>query len=101
MTGRPVDDPYADAWRRVSAAILDTPGMLSPDVRHAVYAGDDPAELAALLAKVRTGAYRIVDGDVAGLDDDVVLEAVLAAALAEGEKRRRAALDAIGLETLG
>ena len=96
MTGRPVDDPYAGAWRRVSAAILDTPGVLSPETRRAIFAGDDPAELEALLAKVRTGAFRIVDRDVAGRDDDVVLEAVLAAALAEGERRRRAALEAIG-----
>jgi hypothetical protein len=45
---------------------------------------------------VRLHAYRIVDSDVAGLEADVVVEAVLAAALAEGDERRRAALEAIG-----
>jgi hypothetical protein len=45
---------------------------------------------------VRRHAYRIVDADVAGLEVDVVLEAVLAAAVAEGDERRRAALGAIG-----
>jgi len=34
---------------------------------------------------VRTHAYRIVDADIAGLNPDVVLEAVLAAALGSGE----------------
>jgi hypothetical protein len=89
-------DPYAAAWERVSVAILTTPGALREDVRHAIVQGADPAELAALLDKVRRHAYRIVDGDIAGLDADVVLEAVLAAALAEGDERRRAALEAIG-----
>ena len=77
-------------------AILATPGALSEDVRHKIVQGNDPAELAALLDKVRRHAYRIVDADVAGLEVDVVLEAVLAAALAESDERRQAALEAIG-----
>ena len=58
--------------------------------------GDDPPELAPLLAKVRRTRTRSSTRDVEGLDSDVVLEAVLAAALAEGDERRRAALKAIG-----
>jgi hypothetical protein len=77
-------------------AILTTPGALSENLRRKIVQGDDPAELAALLDKVRRHAYRIVDADVAGLEADVVLEAVLAAALAEGDERRHAALEAIG-----
>ena len=77
-------------------AILTTPGALSENVRRKIVQGDDPVELAALLEKVRRHAYRIVDADVAGLEVDVVLEAVLAAALAEGDERRRAALETIG-----
>jgi hypothetical protein len=73
-----------------------TPGALPEEVRRAIVRGEDPPELAALLDKVRQCAYRIVDRDVEGLDDDVALEAVLAAALAEGDDRRRAALAAIG-----
>jgi len=89
-------DPYAAAWERVAEAIVTTQGALPEDVRRVIVQGDDPAELAALLDKVRRHAYRIVDGDVAGLDTDVVLEAVLAASLAEGDERRRVALQAIG-----
>jgi hypothetical protein len=89
-------DPYAAAWERLAEAITTTPGALREDVRRAILEGDDPAELVALLDKVRRHAYKIVDRDLAGLDTDVVLEAVLAAALAEGDERRRAALEAIG-----
>jgi hypothetical protein len=89
-------DPYLLAWERVAEAVLESEGSLSPQVRGAIARGEDPAELAPLLAKVRAHAYRIVDGDVAGLDPDVVLEAVLAAALGSGEERRHAALKAIG-----
>ena len=64
-------------------------------VRRAIARGEDPADLAPLLAKVRMHAYRIVDADVAGLDTDVALEAVLAAALGSGEERRLAALEAL------
>jgi hypothetical protein len=89
-------DPHAEAWERVAQAILESPGALPAYVRRAIARGEDPPELAALLAKVRGEAFRIVDADVAGLDVDVALEAVLAAALAAGDERRRAALKAIG-----
>ena len=90
-----MSDPYAEAWAAVEAAILREPGRLDVAVREAIARGDDPTELAPLLDKVRRHAYRIVDGDVAGLDDDVALEAVLAAALGEADERRRAALAAL------
>jgi hypothetical protein len=89
-------DPYAEAWARVDEAILQSPGALPAYVRRAIARGEDPPELAALLVKVRRDAYKIVDHDVEGLDADVVLEAVLAAALAEADARRLAALRAIG-----
>lgn len=89
-------DPYAAAWARVDEAILESPGQLPAYVRRAIARGEDPPQLAALLAKTRREAYKIVDRDVDGLDADVVLEAVLAAALAEADARRLAALKAIG-----
>ena len=89
------DDPYAGAWDRVTEAVLESEGSLPAYVRRAIARGEDPADLAPLLEKVHTHAYRIVDADVAGLDPDVVLEAVLAAALGSGEERRRAALKAL------
>jgi len=89
-------DPYARAWERVAEAILESPGALPAYERRAIARGADPPELAPLLEKVRRHAYRIVDADVEAIDVDVMLEAVLAASLAAGEERLRAALKAIG-----
>jgi hypothetical protein len=84
-----------EGWERVRTAILDTRGALSPTVRHAIFAGDDPPELGPLLDKVRRHAYKIVDRDVEGLDVDVVIEAALAAALGEALRDRERALEAL------
>jgi hypothetical protein len=89
-------DPYSGAWERVEQAVLESPGVLPAYARRAIARGEDPPELAALLEKVRRHAYRIVDADAEGIRADVMLEAVLAASLAEGDKRRLAALKAIG-----
>jgi hypothetical protein len=84
-----------EGWRDVEHAILETPGALDPAVRRAIFEGDDPPELAALLDKVRRHAYRITDRDVEGLDADVVIEAALAAALGEALRDRQRALEAL------
>jgi hypothetical protein len=68
-------DRFAEAWGRVADAILTSDGSLPPYVRRAIARGDDPPELASLLAKVWHEAYRIVDPDVAGLYADTVFEA--------------------------
>ena len=85
-----------EGWQRVAEAILETPGALDPAVRRAIFDGEDPPDLASLLAKVRTAAYTITDRDVAALDADVVIEAALAAALGEALRDRSHALEAIG-----
>jgi hypothetical protein len=64
--------------------------------RRAIFRGEDPPELSALLEKVRTRAYAIVDADVEGMDVDIVIEAALAAALGEALRDRARALEAIG-----
>jgi hypothetical protein len=76
--------------------VLASQGALQAYVRRAIARGEDPPELHTLLDKTRRRAHRIVDADVEGLNVDVVFEAVLAAALGEGDRRRRAALKAIG-----
>jgi hypothetical protein len=85
-----------EGWQRVAEGILETPGALDVAVRRAIYAGEDPPELAPLLEKVRKHAYKIVDRDVEGLDADVVIEACLAAALGEALTERSRALEMLG-----
>jgi hypothetical protein len=89
-------DHHAGAWARVATAILESDGVLPAYVRRAIARGDAPPELHALAAKVRREAYRIVDRDIEGLDADTVYEVTLAAALDEAQRRRKAALRAIG-----
>jgi len=92
------DDYGADVgegWQDVERAILETPGALDPAVRRAIFEGNDPPELAALLDKVRRHAYRITDADVKGLETDVVIEGALAAALGEALRDRQRALEAL------
>jgi len=52
-------------------------------------------ELARLLDKVRSHAWRITDADVAGLDADALYEAVLPVAFAVADEKRRRAYEAI------
>jgi hypothetical protein len=85
----------ASSWDSVTAAILESPGVLPSYQRRAIFRGEDPPELIALLEKVRTRAYTIVDADVEGMDVDAVIEATLAAALGEALRDRERALEAI------
>jgi alkylhydroperoxidase family enzyme len=59
-----------------------------------------PPVMKAYLAKVRTGAYSVTDGDVeelkrAGVTEDVIFEATVAVAIGEGLRRLDAALRVI------
>ena len=59
-----------------------------------------PPVMEAYLAKVRTGAYSVTDGDVeelkqAGVSEDVIFEATVAVAIGEGLRRLDAALRVI------
>jgi hypothetical protein len=89
-------DPYTEAWRAVTEAVLESQGALKAYERRAIARGDDPPELHALLEKTREHPYEITGADVQDVNVDVVFESVLAAALGEGDRRRRAALKAIG-----
>ena len=72
------------------------------DLRARVADAETPREeLAPYLAKVRSGAYAVTDDDVeelkrAGLSEDEIFEATVAAATAEGLRRLDAASRVIG-----
>lgn len=104
-----MSDPHAARMQRLRERVLDGPGKLSPAVRKAI-AGEPglgsaeiPPVLLPYLDKVAYHAYQVTDEDVqellrAGLSEDEIFEATVAAALGAGLKRLRAGLAALGEE---
>jgi alkylhydroperoxidase family enzyme len=100
------DDPHAGRVRRLAAAVLDTPGQLATAVRRAVAAraggaaGAVAAPLAGYVDTVARHAYRVTDEQVAalraaGLTEDAIFEATIAAALGAGLRRLECGLAAL------
>lgn len=106
-------DRHADGMRRLTEAILESPGGLAPPARRAIEAraarrggpqtgADDGvlADLEAFVEKVARHAYRVTDADVdglraAGYSEDAIFEATLAAALGAGRARLERGLAAL------
>jgi alkylhydroperoxidase family enzyme len=106
---------HAEAFERVTQAILETPGDLDPALRKAaeafaasLVAGDGdatglPRELAPYVEKVARHAYRVVDADVEGLrragySEDAIFELTLATALGAARARLDRGLAALRAE---
>lgn len=91
-------------WQSQLLAVTTSPGKLAPATRQAIMASapQPAAALEHLLDKVRHASPTIVRADVdaavdASGDQDVVFEAVLAAALGAADQRLRAGLAAAGI----
>lgn len=104
-----MEDPHADKIQRLVDAVLDGPGELDPAVRKAIAGaiagetggGEIPPALLPYLGKVAHRAWTMTDEDVqalrrAGLSEDQIFEATVAAALGAGLERLRAGLAAMG-----
>lgn len=97
-------DRHAEKMRRVVEAVLDGPGELDPSVRKAIAGesgGQIPPALLPYLDKVAHQAWTMTDEDIqalrrAGLSEDQIFEATVAAALGAGLERLRAGLTALG-----
>lgn len=97
-------DRHAETMRRVVEGALDGPGKLSPGVRKAIAEEryeEAPPALRPYLEKVAHHAYRVTDEDVealrqAGVTEDQIFEATVAAAVGAGMKRLRIGLAALG-----
>jgi alkylhydroperoxidase family enzyme len=80
-------------------AVLDGAGSTDATVRRQVASGQPPAELAALVQKIRDRAYTVTDSDVdrlrARYSEDQLFEVIVAAAVGAAEERLNAALDAV------
>ena len=77
-------------------AVLEGPGTCDPSLRRQVASGNPPADLTALVRKIRDHAYRVTDEDVNALrarySEDQLFELIVSAALGAAEHRLRAAL---------
>ena len=97
-------DRHAETMRRLMESALDGPGELDPAVRKAIAGegeGKVPPALLPYLDKVAHRAWTMTDEDVqallrAGLTEDQIFEATIAAALGAGLERLRAGLAALG-----
>ena len=80
-------------------AAVDGPGRLDPAIRQRIAAGQPPAELAALVRKIRDHAYTVTDADVDALrsayTEDQLFELIVAAAIGAAEHRLHAAMAAL------
>ena len=105
-----MSDRHAAKMQRLVATALDGPGELPSSARKAIAGevsdGEIPPVLLPYLDKVAHRAYTVTDEDVeaikrAGLSEDQIFEATVAAALGAGLKRLRAGLAALGERAAG
>jgi len=92
-------DRFAALRNATAAALLDAPGDVPPDVRRAIAFGTPPADLAALVEKIRTDARRVTDRDVDALrgryTEDQLFEIIVSAAFGAAHERLTAARRAL------
>jgi hypothetical protein len=100
-----MEDQHAEKMQRLVESVLDGPGELEPAVRKAIAGevggGQIPPALLPYLDKVAHRAWTMTDEDIqalrrAGLSEDQIFEATVAAALGAGLERLRAGLAALG-----
>jgi len=99
-----MSDPQAAKVQRLIETALEGPGELPSGLRKAIAGeapGEIPSNLLPYLDKVAHRAYTVTDQDVealkrAGLSDDQIFEATVAAAVGAALKRLRAGLAALG-----
>ena len=94
------NDPHAELRDRVTATVLDGPGVAPQALRKAAASGRDlPTDLQALVDKIRTHAYRVTDEDIARGQvkhgDDAMFELVVSASLGAAHDRLVAGLRAL------
>ena len=80
--------------------VLNAPGESEPAVRRAAFEGREvPADLQALIDKIRAHAYRVTDADLERVQathgDDALFEIIVATALGASERRLLAGLEAL------
>ncbi len=104
MTDRRMDDPterHREWFDALQAAILDGAAVSSPEVRRSIVERSDvPERFASYVDEVHDHAYRITDRTVAelreaGMSEDELFEATVAAAFGAARDRLEAGLGAL------
>ena len=99
-----MSDRHAGPFERLRARVLEGPGELEPGMRQAIAeeraVGAVPPVLIPYLEKVAYQAYAVTDEHIealkkAGLSEDRIFEATVAAAVGAGLKRLRIGLAAL------
>jgi alkylhydroperoxidase family enzyme len=102
-----MSDRHAEPFERLKLGALEGPGELEPAARKAIAeeraVGAVPPALLPYLEKVAYQAHTVTDEDVealknAGLSEDRIFEATVAAAVGAGLKRLRIGLAALERE---
>lgn len=88
-------DRFALFRTATAAAVLDRDGAMPPATRRAIAAGAPPADLKALVEKIRSRACTVTDADVDALrqqySEDQLFEIIVAAAFGAASERLAAA----------
>ena len=89
-----------EVFRNATArAVFDTSATTSTELRQAVAAGTAPAELAALVEKIHSCAYRVTDRDLdvlrSSYTEDQLFEIIVAAAFGAAADRLAMARQAL------
>jgi hypothetical protein len=93
-------DPHASVRNKVFDNVFAGPGESDPSIRAAAGANSGlPPDLAPLVDKIHTHAYKVTDDDVARAQaahgDDRMFEIIVSSALGASRKRLLAGLDAL------
>jgi alkylhydroperoxidase family enzyme len=92
---RRMEDRFAPLRDATAAALLNGSGDTPQDLRQAVADGAAPADLTALVQKIRSRAYTVTDGDLDALrgryTEDQLFEIIVAAAFGAARERLGAA----------
>lgn len=94
-----MEDRYAFFRQATATALIRGQGTTPAELRQSVARGAPPAELAALVQKIRLHAYQVTDQDLDALrgryTESELFEIVVAAAFGAAEERLAAGLQAL------
>ena len=86
-----MEDRFASLRKATASALLDGHGETARELRQAIARGQAPADLAALVQKIRSRAYTVTDQDLDTLrdrySDDQLFEIIVAAAFGAASER--------------